>query len=209
MTSAAKSYLVDIYQKASEIDESVYPSESLELTHSQLAFVDDYMLEIYSAAEKKVMEQEGFSSKNLHQEEPASRRFLSNKSNMSEMKSLSRSSNNADDSEDFQAPEISIIEDKTQFLVSKYLMGIRQEGYDDAFSPAGRSQPKEEPKPVIKDLRSTTSSPAQTKKISNEDEYMQAVLAQSFPQESHEDKNSSDGEKSEEDKSEQGKSEEK
>ena len=56
--------------------------------------------------------------------------------NKSEVVSQSREGSLYPESDgDYQAPNIMVIEDKTQFLVTKHIQGIKQVGFEHVFSP--------------------------------------------------------------------------
>ena len=62
-------------------------------------------------------------------------RLKADNQDKSELLSQSRTSSCMQGSEDYQAPAINIIEDKSQFSVSKHIKGIKQDGFDFGFTP--------------------------------------------------------------------------
>lgn len=118
-----------------------------------------------------------------------------------EILTQSRASSNVHDSEDYQAPAINVIEDKTYFSVAKHIRGIKQEGFDfeSTSKPINKTE-KEVPlkqntsSAGIKD--SNTSKNNQSKNKMTEDEYIQLLLNKSVldkgTKESNKNQNSND-----------------
>lgn len=89
----------------------------------------------------------------------------------------SRASSYVHDSEDYQAPEINIIEDKTHFSVAKHIRGIKQDGFDFG-STAVKSNSKSD-KSISNNKASETTGNKEKKAQMSEDEYIQLLLNKS------------------------------
>ena len=139
LSDDAKFYLSNIYQKIENgVDAWSISNESFEPSEGQLGIIEDYISKLYSKAEGEIAT-EAKSSKSISVIESRKTntiRLDPDNINKSEVVSQSRASSAYPESmSDYQAPNILVIEDKTQFLVSKHIQGIKQEGFEHAFSP--------------------------------------------------------------------------
>lgn len=151
------------------------------------------MLQLYSKAEGEITS-EFRSNKSISLADSiksGSRKACSSKLNpelvnKSDVLSQSRASSVYPESmSDYQAPNIMVIEDKTQFLVSKHIQGIPQAGFEHAFSPVTAVKNNLAEKARLMSAKSKTKpeneptkEPENPKPKVSEEEYIQRLLMQ-------------------------------
>ena len=188
----------NIYSKLENgVDICTISNESFEPSEGQLEIVENYMLQLYSKVEGEIAG-EIRSTKSISLADSRmseSKKAYSSKLNpelinKSDVVSQSRASSVYPEStSDYQAPNIMIIEDKTQFLVSKHIQGIRQEGFEHAFSPivsvknnlaekARKMSAKGQKKPLEDSNKEAEKSAANPQPKVSEEEYIQRLLMQ-------------------------------
>lgn len=126
------------------IQESVISDSSLDLSENQNILIQNYILKVYAKAEYRANtfnENDSIESISVSNSNKAiASNYVQDMFKRIHVDGEIQESTqfipeDSDEEEYFPAPAINVIEDNTQFLVSKHLLGIKQEGYENAFSP--------------------------------------------------------------------------
>jgi len=210
----AKDYLFDIFNKfEGDLKHSLMTEESFDLSEGQHRAIGDYVQNLYSRAQVRVFNSNDSSSvhgslylsnsnqdftqnylRNLFSDIETIHIFPKPKNAYSDSDD-DDDDDNEDDFDDFVAPEIKIIEDKTQFLVSKHIQGIPQLGYENAFNSGikVKNNLKEKARALsakgkrkVEDTSKYQQAKEEDKPKSNvkstDEDYIQAVIKGSFPE---------------------------
>lgn len=202
----AKEYLGTILNKLDDIEkETILSDESLNLSDTQQDLIDTYIKKIYSKGEAEAMkdlERENYSALSMsltasnkeiaekYLKEVYGKAEIENVGGLSSRRAPSESEEDEEEDEEyFPAPSINVIQDNTQFLISKHLLGIKQEGYENAFFPSNVVTNHLPEKARVMSAKGTrnNSQPSQrstpkSKIKETDEEYIQAVLKGSFPE---------------------------
>lgn len=202
----AKDYLGEILDKLDDIEkEVVLTDESFDLSDTQQNLIDTYIKKLYAKGEAeavKDVERENYSALSMsltasnkeiaekYLKEVYGKAEIENVGGLTSRRAPSESEEDEEEDEEyFPAPSINVIQDNTQFLVSKHLLGIKQDGYENAFFPSNvvvNHLPDKARAMSAKGNRSS-SQPSQrstpkSKVKETDEEYIQAVLKGSFPE---------------------------
>lgn len=195
----SQDYLESIFGKLDKyVTEENIIDMSLDLSEDQLDIVHDYILSVYKKSEKnlrltsKPITTESISiteSNKMFTFQYVEGIYL-NAEGKDRNSSMMKMSSCEED--DITPPSINVIEDKNMFNVSKYMNGIKQEGYsNDLFNQTiSSSKLKEKVNTIymnkVNDDGNKTEGeikPKQKKVEENEDDYIQRLMKGSFSKE--------------------------